>query len=117
MPALKTLGLVILASFVVSIGAVGFLTFRTLMADREASEALSEVVNACAEVIATGSPREVQVNIPGGYTMEFSDNLVTIDGKSSQLQLSFSENVQPIPSGTHTLLVSLSENRLVVTWT
>jgi hypothetical protein len=117
MPALKTLGLVILAVFVVSVGGAGFIVFRALMAEAAAREALSVVASKCLEVVSAGGSRRVDVEIPAGYRMRFVDNRITIDGKFSELSLAFAENLPTLPAGFHSLLVSLSENRLVVSWT
>jgi hypothetical protein len=117
MPALKTLGLVILAVFVVSVGGVGFIIFRSLMAEVAAREALSVVVSKCLEVVSAGGSRRVDVEIPAGYQMSFIDNRVVVDGKFSELPLGFAENLPTLPAGSHSLLVSLSENRLVISWT
>ncbi len=118
MPALRTLGLVVMAAFVISIGALGIITFQSFLRDRAAQDALLKVGNYCQEVVTTGGVREFEVDIPGGYTMRFSDNKILIDGRSypqEGFQISFSENSPQLSYGKYTLSVEISDDRLVVT--
>ncbi len=118
MPALRTLGLVVMAAFVISIGAFGIITFQSFLRDRAANDALLKVGSYCQEVVTTGGVRMFEVEIPGGYTMSFADNRITIDGRSypqDGFQVGFSENSPQLSYGKRTLSVEISDNRLVVT--
>ncbi|MEM2192626.1 MAG: hypothetical protein QXG38_03325, partial [Candidatus Hadarchaeales archaeon] len=85
----------IMAALTASIGVVGYLSFQQISAHREAREALQAVGGACEEVIASGSPRVVEITIPQGYSMRFVDNQIFIDGQrysATGLAARFSEN-------------------------
>lgn len=117
MPALKTLGLVILSIFVVAIGSFGFLTLRAQITGRALAEALDKVEEICIQVIESGGSRQTEIHIPGGYTMTFNDNRISLNGEQRELLLPFAENLSPIPSGHHLVEATVEEGKLVVTWT
>ena len=115
MPALKMLGLVILAAFVVSIFAIGFMYSRALAELRRAKEAALEVDSKVRAAIATGADQTVEVTIPEGYILRFKDNQVLID------DLAFPEEGYPWPitgpelgNGTYTLAIRLGDNLIQV---
>ena len=117
MPALKTLGLVVLSVFVVALGSAGFLTLRSLLAERMATDALDRVADICLQVAGSGGSRQTEVEIPSGYTMTFAENRILVDGRHRELPLPFAENLRPIPAGNHTVKVSIEQGKLVVSWT
>ncbi|MEW6222809.1 MAG: hypothetical protein AB1476_05850 [Candidatus Hadarchaeota archaeon] len=117
MPALRTLGLVIMASFVVSIGAIGYGVFQEVMRDRAATEAALKVAAESEFVAISGGARLVEINIPGGYQMSFLDNKIFVDNHGVQanlLGLKFSENSPQLASGAHTLSITVQDNKVVV---
>jgi len=114
-PALKMLGLVILAAFVVSIFVIGFMYSRALAELRRAKEAALEVDSKVRAAITTGADQTVEVTIPEGYTLHFKDNQVLIDN------LAFPEEGYPWPitgpelgHGTYTLTIGLADNLIKV---
>jgi len=114
-PALKMLGLVILAAFVVSIFVIGFMYSRALAELRRAKEAALDVDSKVRAVIAAGADQTVEVTIPEGYTLHFRDNRVLID------DLAFPEDGYPWPivgpelgHGTYTLTIRLEDNLIQV---
>ena len=117
MPALKTLALVVLSLFAVSVGSFGVLVFQSLMADRAATEALLRVSELCQQVADFGGSRTENITVPSGCTMRFVDNLILIDHKQAEVPLPFADNLAPVPAGQHELKVELQANRLVVMWT
>ncbi|MEW6592886.1 MAG: hypothetical protein AB1305_04325 [Candidatus Hadarchaeota archaeon] len=117
MPALRTLGLVIMASFVVSIGAIGYGVFQAVTRDRAATEAAMKVAAESEFVAISGGSRLVEISIPGGYQMRFFDNQIFIDNRGFQanlLGLRFSDNSPQLGSGAHTLSITVQENKVVV---
>lgn len=65
MPALKTLGMVILAAFVVSLGILGYVYARALVNERDARDAAIKVGDAIGMAINTDNPQTVSVSVPG----------------------------------------------------
>jgi len=119
MPALRTLGLVILAALAVSIGILGFICIRAVFDESAARNAAITVADACGNVIASGGVRTVEVTIPGNYSMCFfdNDNQVLIDSFSvpeEGFELKFSENIQLEP-GDYKLSITIQDNMLVIT--
>jgi Flp pilus assembly protein CpaB len=119
MPALQTLGLVIMAALVVSIGIIGYVTIQAIMRDRAAQDALMKVGNACQSVITIGGTQVVDVEIPSGYTMSFTDNKIGIGGHvypQDGFSVAFAENTSELTAQSYNLSITVSEGRLVVTW-
>jgi len=120
MPALRTLGLVILAILAVSIGILGYVYMRAVFDYSAARGAAIEVANKCGVVISSpsGGPQTVDITIPGNYQMRFDDNQVLIDNfrfPEEGLELMFSENLRELGPGTYTLSITIQGGRLVVT--
>lgn len=118
MPALRTLGLVVMAAFVISIGSFGYITFQAILRDQSAQDALLKAGNACQDAITIGGNQVAEVVVPGGYTMRFVDNRIEIDGRNypqDGFVLAFAENAPELESGTNRISVTISENMLVVT--
>lgn len=122
MPALKQLVLVILAAFVVIVGVLGYEYFRLLEAEREANDAALAVHNKVQTVIATGSTQTVSVSIPGGYVFRFENNQLKVvnHGKLSLAlpeggyDIPFADNCSELTGGNHGLMISLENNKVVV---
>jgi|YelNatPaOPRAMG01_1025707.scaffolds.fasta_scaffold54890_3 P pilus assembly chaperone PapD len=117
MPALRTIGLVILSAFAVAIGIFGFFLVRGLADEAAAKEAALKVVEVCGTVISTGSTQNIRVNIPGNYHMRFVENRIFIDGygvPEGGLALFFSEESTELGPGSHDLSIFISNGRLVV---
>lgn len=114
---MRTLGLVILAAFVVLVGVIGYVAFQSVMRDRAATDAALEVAGECESVVISGGTRTVEITVPGGYQMRFSDNIIFIDNHEIQpkmLGLMFAENSPQLEAGTYTLSVTVQENTVVV---
>jgi len=114
-PALKMLGLVILAAFVVSIFVIGYTYSRSLADLRRARDAALDVNSKVQAAIATGTDQMVEITIPEGYTLHFMDNQVLID------DLALPEEGYPWPIvgpelgyGTYTLTIRLGDNLIRV---
>ncbi|MGC8816416.1 MAG: hypothetical protein ACP5PX_01155 [Candidatus Hadarchaeum sp.] len=117
MPALRTLGLVILSAFAVAVGIFGFFLIRGLADEGVAREAALKVAEACGTVIATGGTQNVRVNIPGNYHMRFIDNRIFVDGygvPEDGFVLPFSEDSPELGPGSYDLSIFISDGRLVV---
>ena len=120
MPALRTLGLVILAVLAVSIGILGYAYMHAVSDERVARDAALEVSNACQTVINVGGQQVVNITLPGNYHMYFleNDNQISVDNyrvPTQGLFRRFAENVELDP-GNHILTIKLDENnRLVIT--
>ena len=80
MPALRTLALVILAAFVVSIFVIGYQFLQALDSERRARDAALELNNGVQAVIATGNPHTIKITVPAGYKLKFENQRVTING-------------------------------------
>jgi len=80
MPALRTLALVILAAFVVSIFVLGYQFLQALDRERRARDVALELNSGIQAVIATRNPRMVEITVPAGYNLKFENQRVTIDG-------------------------------------
>jgi len=115
MPALRTLGLVILAALAVSIGILGFVYMRAVSDEIAARGAADKVVGACGDVIASpsGSPQTVRVTIPGNYRMRFLDNQIAVDNYLVPEQgfvIEFENNLPELGPGTYELSIRIDEN-------
>ena len=121
MPALRTLGLVILAAFVVSIGTLGYAYMRAVQDEATARNAALSVANKCEEVINSppNSVRTVEINLPGNYHMHFFDNQIVVGGyrvPEGGLMRRFAENAPELGPGPHQLSITIDENnKLVIT--
>ncbi|MEM3420891.1 MAG: hypothetical protein QW835_02010 [Candidatus Hadarchaeum sp.] len=117
MPALRTLGLVILSAFAIAVGIFGFLLVRGLVEEGVAKEAALRVAEACGTVISTGGTQNVRINIPGNYHMRFIENRIFIDGygvPADGFVMTFSEDSPELGPGSHDLSISIRDGRLVV---
>jgi len=117
MPALRTLGLVIMAAFVISVGVIGYVVFQATLRDRAATDAALKVAGECEAVAISGGTRTVEITVPGGYQMRFLDNIISVTNHEIQvnmLGLRFSDNSPQLDAGTYTLSVTVQENRMVV---
>lgn len=118
MPALRTIGLVIMAALTATVGAIGYFSFQSISAGRGAREALLAVGTACEEVIASGGVREVETTVPIGFSMTLADNQISIDGLKyppKGFPVRFSENLR-LEAGKHKLSIGLTADGLVVSW-
>lgn len=117
MPALRTLGMVILATFVVSLGILGYRYVRFAISDREAKEAALKLDASVQFVVTTGNPRVDNVSIPDGYTMRFVDNQIVTDGfrvPDQGYPMMFAENCPELGAGDHSLSITIENFRIVV---
>jgi hypothetical protein len=117
MPALRTLGMVILATFVVSLGILGYRYMRFAISDREAKEAANKLDASVGLVVNTGSPQVDNVSIPDGYIMRFVDNQIVIDGypvPSQGYRMRFADNCPELGPGKHSLSITIENFRIVV---
>jgi hypothetical protein len=117
MPALRTLGMVILAIFVVSLGVLGYRYVRFAISDREAREAALKLDASVQFVVNTGSPHVENVSIPDGYTMRFVDNQIIIDGfrvPSQGYRMRFADNCPELGAGDYRLSITIENFRIVV---
>ncbi len=117
MPALRTLGMVVLAIFVVSLGILGYRYIRFSISDHAAREAALKLDASVQLVISTGNPQVDNVSIPDGYTMLFVDNQIVTDGfkvPSQGYPLRFADNCPELGAGTHTLSITIKNFRIVV---
>jgi len=114
-PALKMLGLVILAAFVVSIFVIGYMYSRALAELRRAKEAALEVDSKVRAAIATGADQTVEVTIPEGYTLHFRDNQVLVDNLAFPEEGYLWPIVGPeLGHGTYNLTIRLADNLIQV---
>jgi len=119
MPALRTLGMVVLAIFVVSLGVLGYRYVRFAISDRETREAALKLDASVQFVLTTGSPQVENVRIPDGYTMRFVDNQIVIDGFRVPVQgypMRFADNYQ-LSAGDYSLSIAIENLRIVIGWT
>ena len=117
MVALRILGLVILGSFVFSIGTLGYFGIRAVMRDRDAKQALMNVDEAIQTVISTGNPQTVTVRIPDGYTMSFTGYWVSVDGSwapEAGYALPFYYASPTLGAGEHRISITLENFSIVV---
>ena len=117
MPALRTLGMVILAVFVVSLGVLGYRYIRFAMSDRDAKEAALKLDASVQFVLTTGDNKVENVRIPGGYTMSFVDNQIVIDGYRVPVQgypMSFDNRCPVLGAGDYSLSITIIENLILV---
>ena len=113
MPALRWLGLTILAALVVSIGALGYTLMVQMTDEGKARNAALEVEQAARAAIAGGSPQTVSISIPSNYVLRFVGNQITIDNwriPSEGLALPFSDDAPELGAGDHRLTLTLEEN-------
>jgi len=119
MPALRTLGLVILAALAVSIGILGYVCIRAVFDESAARNAAIKVADACGTVIASGGVQTVEVTIPGNYHMSFDNYQIVVDNyrvPESGFVRQFVDGIPDLDPGTHQLSITMNnENRLVVT--
>jgi hypothetical protein len=121
MPALRTLGMVILAVFVVSLGVLGYRYVRVAISDRDAKEAALKLDASVQFVLTTGENRVENVSIPDGYTMRFgdnqSDNQIIVDGYRVPAQgyfMPFDNDCPVLGAGHHSLLISIKNSKILV---
>jgi hypothetical protein len=121
MPALRTLGMVILAVFVVSLGILGYRYVRSAISDRDAKEAADKLSASVGLAVSTGNPQVENVRIPDGYTMRFgdnqSDNQIIIDGYRVPVQghfMSFDNDCPVLGAGDYSLSITIIENLILV---
>jgi len=117
MPALKTLGMVILAAFVVSLGILGYVYARALVNERDARDAAIKVDAAVQTAINTANPQTVSVDVPGNYIMRFVDNRVLIDGFATPehgFLMRFVDNCPELGAGDYQLTITLENSEVVV---
>jgi len=118
MPALRTLGIVILSAFAISIGIFGFFVIRGTLDESSARGAAMQVADACGTVISTGGTQTVRISIPGDYHMVFQGNQILIDNyriPDGGFVYSFSNDSPELGPGSHDLSVFVRDNELVVT--
>jgi len=117
MPALRTLGMVILAVFVVSLGVLGYRYVRFAISDRDAKEAALKLDASVQFVLTTGNPQVENVRIPSGYTMSFVDNQIVVDGFRVPVQgysKQFENNCPELVAGDYSLSILIDENSRIV---
>ena len=117
MPALRTLGMIILAVFVVSLGILGYRYARFAISDREAKEAADNLGTSVWRAVTTGNPQVGNVRIPDGYTMRFFDNQIIIDGYRVPVQgypMSFDNRCPELGDGDHSLSITIENFRILV---
>jgi hypothetical protein len=115
MPALRILGLVILAAFVVSIFVVGYQYLQAQDRERRARDAALELNEGVQAVIATGNQQIVEITIPIGYTLRFENYRVKIDGFAVPADgYSMLVTGPKLEEGTHHLTIVLENNSVVV---
>ncbi|KUO39139.1 MAG: hypothetical protein AVW05_01975 [Hadesarchaea archaeon DG-33] len=115
MPAFRTLALVILAAFVVSIFILGYQFLQGLDRERRARDAALELNNGVQAVIATGNPQTVEITVPAGYKLKFENQRVSINGfavpeNGYLLQVTDLE----LSEGSYVLTITLEGNSVVV---
>ncbi len=115
MPAFRTLALVILAAFVVSIFILGYQFLQGLDRERRAREAALELNNGVQAAIATGNPQTVEITVPSGYKIKFENQRVAINGfavpeNGYLLQVTDQE----LSEGSYVLTIMLEDNSVVV---
>lgn len=118
MPALRLLGLVILAALASSIGLLGYAYMRAALDEAAARDSALEVASACGTVIASGGQQTVGISLPGNCRMRFVDNQIAVDNyriPDGGFVLRFADNAPELGPGTHQLLITIDNNRLVVT--
>ncbi|MBA7501812.1 hypothetical protein ES706_00387 [subsurface metagenome] len=108
MPAFRTLALVILAAFVVSIFILGYQFLQGLDRERRARDAALELNKGVQAVIATGNPQTVEITVPAGYKLKFENQRVTING------FAIPENGYQLPVAAHEF--SEGSYRLTITF-
>lgn len=115
MPALRTLALVILAAFVVSIFVTGYQFLQALNRERGARDAALELSSGVQAVIATGNPRTVEITVPAGYKLKFENRRVSIDGFAvPENGYQMPVNGPELGEGFHQLTITLKNNSVVV---
>ena len=120
MVALRMIGLAVLAAAVAGLGILAIYGLIGVRAEGRARGAAIEVSEAAGTAVATGAPQSVGITIPGGYTMRFIDNYVSIDGFRAPpggLALSFADDLPSLEAGEYELVISAENSRLVVRWT
>lgn len=115
MPALRTLGLVVLAALVVATFVMGYLYMGALVSARAAKEAAFEVDAAVWAAITTGNPQTIEITLPPDHTLRFDNARVVIDG------VAIPQGGYPLPiigpelwAGTYTLTIVLENNSILV---
>lgn len=117
MPALRTLGLVIMTALAVSIGILGYVYMRAVFDESAAKSAANKVAGVCGDLISIGGVQNVEITIPGNYRMSFVDNQIAIDNyrvPEHGFVFKFSENSPELGPGTHNLSITIQDGRLVV---
>ncbi|MCJ7720098.1 MAG: hypothetical protein MUO36_01370 [Candidatus Hadarchaeum sp.] len=117
MPALRMLGMVILAIFVASLGVIGYSYVRVAISDRDAKEAALKLDASVGLAVTTGNPQVENVRILDGYTMRFgdnqSDNQIIINGYRVPVQgysMSFDNRCPVLGAGDYSLSITIIEN-------
>lgn len=113
------IGLAVLAVAVTGLGILAIYNLMSVMAEGEARAAAIKVSEAAGTVVATGNPQSVRITIPGGYTMRFIDNQISIDGYKMPpggLALNFADDLPEFEAGEYELVISVQNSKLVV-WT
>ncbi len=118
MPALRTLGLVIISVFAITIGILGVVSMMAALDERSARESALRVSNACGTVIATGNTQNVEISIPSNYQIRFVDNKISVDSymiPEGGFAFRFEDGSPDLGPGTHNLSITIRNGRLVVT--
>lgn len=115
MPALRTLGLVVLAALAVATFVMGYRYMRALASAREAKEVAFEVDAAVWAAIMTGNPQTIEIVLPSNYALRFDNDQIVIDG------IAIPQGGYPLPiigpelwAGIHTLTIVLENNSILV---
>jgi hypothetical protein len=119
MPALKTLGMLILALVVVSLFLIGWKFSQDLKDLKGAREAVLTIDIYVREVLASGNFKVVNIEIPGGYTIEFEDNQICL-GKSRLPEGGYQFQIvgPALGPGHHELMIKIENDVILVTeWT
>lgn len=117
MPALRMLGMVILAIFVVSLGVIGYRYVRVAISARDAKEAATKLSASVGQAINTGNPQVENVSIPDGYTMRFVDNQIVIDGYRVPVQgypMSFDNRCPVLGASDYSLSITIENFKILV---
>ena len=115
--ALRTLGLTIIATLVVFIGALGYTLVVKITDEGKARNAALELEQAAHAAIAGGSQQTVSISIPSNYVLRFVGNQISIDNwrtPSEGLALPFSDNAPELGAGDHQLILTLENSKIVV---
>ncbi len=115
MSTLRLMGLVILAGLTIGLFGLIYPHIQGMSAEKRAKQTADKLHSNIEEVLITGSPETVDIEVPGGYNLSFKENQIQMNN------IKLPKEGYPIPirgpelkSGDYKLGTSLQDNKILI---